>query len=532
MRNNRKSLSNFIFLYLSVFSYFCPLSWANDPVENKELTLPPLEKQVQKAFNTIKKDDILQNIRKLSSFEFQGRGAGMPENRKAAEYVVENFRKAGLLPGGSAGSYYQSFKVLMGYKISSDMNVHIGGTHIDNLKRGVDYVPVHIPNKKTHFSASYALVGYGITAPFLNFDEYSEVSVKGKIAIIFSGVPWDRKTQDWLIGMKKAKEFDTIEYKAKNAEKHGAAGVIIVNNPAGWRKQVRAAEQLRVLDTDLFNGLTIPVLHITRNLAAQITLLSLQELRSLALDIGEDRSPQSMFFPNHKIEYTASFTGNAWMGRNVIGILPGSDPKLKQEAVILGAHYDHLGLGIEGEIYHGANDNASGVSAIISIASAFRSLVKPPKRSIVFIAFDAEEIGRIGSAKYVAAPVIPIKNTVMMINFDMVGRNEPNEVMAVATRSSPEIHRIHQEVNRHIGLDIVNPSSFRLGRSDHTAFYDAKIPIMYLFGRLDPDYHSPQDTWDKINPEKTEKIAKLAFLTALEVANRENRIQFQEKEEE
>jgi Zn-dependent M28 family amino/carboxypeptidase len=161
-----------------------------------------------------------------------------------------------------------------------------------------------------------------------------------------------------------------------------------------------------------------------------------------------------------------------------------------------------------------------------------KSLTDPPRRTIVFIAFGAEEIGKLGSNYYVLHPCIPLQDTALMINFDMIGRNEPDEIYAVGTTSSPELHAIHQRLNTHVGLTLKHPKSFRLGRSDHTAFYLARIPIMYLFGGLHDGYNTPEDTVDKLIPGKLEKVARLAFLTAWAVADEPSRITFADEVEE
>jgi Zn-dependent M28 family amino/carboxypeptidase len=178
------------------------------------------------------------------------------------------------------------------------------------------------------------------------------------------------------------------------------------------------------------------------------------------------------------------------------------------------------------EILFGANDNAAGVGALLAVARAFAGMSQRPKRTIIFIAFDAEEIGKRGSKYYVSRPCIPIERTVLMINFDMIGRNAPDEINVVGTRSSRELHEIHQHLNQYVDLRLIHPGTFRLGRSDHTAFYYAGVPIMYLFGGLDPDYNTPEDTPDKLCRAKVEKVAKLAFLTAHHVAERPERVRF------
>jgi Zn-dependent M28 family amino/carboxypeptidase len=244
----------------------------------------------------------------------------------------------------------------------------------------------------------------------------------------------------------------------------------------------------------------------------------------LAADIARERVPESMLLRGRRVRFKAVMTGRARLGRNVVGVLPGRDGALKTQAVVIGAHYDHLGEGEQGTIYFGANDNAAGVGAMLAVARAFAALPSRPRRTTVFAAFDAEEIGRRGSKHYVSRPPVPIGQTSLMINFDMIGRNDPDSIYAVATRSSEELHLMHQQANRHVGLRLVHPQSFRLGLSDHSPFYYAGVPILYLFGGRDPDYNTPRDTWDKLIPGKVEKVAKLAFLTGWTAAERTQRL--------
>lgn len=258
--------------------------------------------------------------------------------------------------------------------------------------------------------------------------------------------------------------------------------------------------------------------------------LPLEVKRALETISGKDRQPQSSVLRGRRFHFKAVVSGSARMGRNIIGILPGRDEPLKREAVVIGAHYDHLGEGDDG-IYFGANDNAAGVGALLSVARAFQALPRRPRRTLIFVAFDAEAIGKLGSRHYVNRPCIPLKLTTLMINFDMIGRNAPTEINAVATPCSRQLHEIHQLANAHVGLKLVHPASLRLGRADHTCFYYAGVPVMYLFGGIDPDYNTPEDTWDKLIPGKVEKVARLAFLTALEVAEREPRLDFEEAHE-
>ena len=483
----------------------------------------PLPVELATALETITGRDVIAHAKILSDAKFRGRSASSPPARRAAQYIADELRALGLRPGGNAGSFYQVFKIHAGYRIRSHLEVRVAHDVAGNFRPGVDYRPIFLPNGKAAVSASVALVGYGITSDRLKFDEYGHVDVKGKAVIVFTGTPWSFEAARWLRRGVSDPRYDSLAYKVDNAAAHGAACVLVVDNPAGWRRQIGVAEQLAPMDIGASFRSTIPVVHVTRAFVSGVSGMSVAELRLLAAEIGRDMQPESTVLRARQIRLGASVSGRARIGRNVVAVLPGRDEKLRKEAVVLGAHYDHLGEGAEEEIYFGANDNAAGVGALLSVARAFTALATAPRRTVVVVAFDAEEIGRLGSHHYVAKPPIPIDKTAMMINFDMIGRNEPNEIFAVGTRSSKEVHQIHQEMNRYVGLKLNHPASFRLGRSDHSPFYFAGVPILYLFGGLDPDYSTPGDTWDKLIPRKVEKVSRLAFLTARAVAESADR---------
>jgi hypothetical protein len=495
---------------------------ATPPAEEAPAPLPP---EVAHALESIRGTDVIAHARVLADPAMRGRQPSTPEAREAARYIADAFRDARLRPGGTAGTYYQVFKIRAGYRIASTLTAEVGREPVGEFHRGRDYTPIHLPGGRAEVRADCVLAGYGITAGALGFDEYRDVDVRGKAAVVFSGVPWGPSASAWIRRVPDAERFDTLVYKARNAAAHGAACLLVVENPAGWRRDVAMTERLRAPDTDFPADVPIPVVQVTRSFVSALAMVSPDELRFLAADIGRDRSPASMPLRGRRIHLQAALSGRARLGRNVLAVLPGGNPARRREAVVIGAHYDHLGEGREG-IRFGANDNAAGCGALLAIARAMASLPRPPDRTLVFAAFDAEELGRCGSKDYIARPCMPLAQTVLMINFDMIGRNDPDHVFAVGTRSSEDLHRIHQACNRHVGLVLEHPASFRLGLSDHSPFYFANVPILYLFGGRDPDYNTPRDTWDKLIPGKVEKVARLAFLTALGVADRPQRLVF------
>jgi len=477
---------------------------------------PPQEPSVAAAMASIRGEDIVRHAGVLCAARFAGREAGGPGARLAADYIASQFRKTGLAPGGSVGTFFQTFKIRAGYRIASELEVTRGNER-ESYERRKHYMPVHVPRDDAEIAAGCVLVGYGVSSKMLDFDEYAGVDVRGKAVIVFSGVPWSRETADWLWRLEK-RSRDTLIYKARTAAAHEAALLVLVDDPAGWRRSIGFSEQLRLPDCGFPVDSPIPIVQTTRRAAARLAGMKIAELHQLAHRIRTQRQPHSVALTGVTLRCRASISGSSQIGRNVIGVLPGTDPDLRTQSVVIGAHYDHLGEW-DGDTFFGANDNAAGVGAVLRIAAAFRALPEPPRRTLIFIAFAAEEIGKLGSSYYVAHPCMPTAGTTLMINFDMIGRNDPNQINAVATRSSDQVHRIHQEVNRYVGLQLVHPDNMRLGRSDHTAFYMAGIPVVYFFGGRHPDYNTPGDTPDKLIPEKLEKVARLAFLTARCVAD-------------
>jgi membrane-associated protease RseP (regulator of RpoE activity) len=217
---------------------------------------------------------------------------------------------------------------------------------------------------------------------------------------------------------------------------------------------------------------------------------------------------------------------------NVIGFLPGSDMNLKRENVVLGAHYDHIGLGhfgtrnlsTEGQVHHGADDNASGTAVLLQLAERMTRLEPRPARTIIFAAFSAEELGLHGSRYYVNHPPFPLESTKAMLNLDMVGRMRDNQITVFGANSAKESSTIVLDAARDLSVEI--RQSDGIGRSDHMSFYNKKIPVLHFFTGTHPDYHRPSDTWDKLNFEGMVKVTDLVLATALKIAARRAPLNF------
>ena len=221
------------------------------------------------------------------------------------------------------------------------------------------------------------------------------------------------------------------------------------------------------------------------------------------------------------------------VGRNVVGILPGRDPVLRNQTVILGAHYDHLGLGgfgsldqdSTGVVHNGADDNASGAAALIQVAA--RLAAAPPARTVVFIAFSGEELGLVGSAHYVKQSIYPLSGTLAMVNLDMIGRLRNGRLIVYGARSAREFPSLLDSLNWYAGFDL-KAQGDGYGPSDQSSFYAAKRPVLHLFTDLHEDYHRTTDDWQKINYDGLKRVADFTLGLVTALANRRKPLTFQD----
>jgi Zn-dependent M28 family amino/carboxypeptidase len=255
-----------------------------------------------------------------------------------------------------------------------------------------------------------------------------------------------------------------------------------------------------------------------------------KNINEILKDIDKDLKPRSFEFVNTTLELKTSFDNKLIETQNVIGFLEGTDPVLKNEYVVVGGHYDHVGMGYfgamdkanAGKIHNGADDNASGTAGVIELAEAF-SKVKP-KRSIIFIGFTAEEYGLLG-AKYYAYqnPLYPLEKTVGMVNLDMISRNDIRMIWIGGVYYSSDMKLLVEEANKTIGFELFYNVGLYTFASDQGPFIKRNIPSIFFFAGDHEDYHTPSDDIDKVDFEKAEKVSKLAFLSTWLLANQENK---------
>lgn len=456
-----------------------------------------------KYAETITADDLEKHLRIIASDEFEGRETAMPGQKKAAKYIENHFKNIGLTPGVEGMSYQQSFPVIL--KDPSKVSFSINGVSHSFLD---DFYYLGNVEDTIYKNMEVVFLNYGISKQ--GYDDYAGKDVKGKFVLVKEGIPTDSEG----IGA----EWGNWRNKLQTAANHGAAGMITVqDNFADKVEQIRSfVENPRMQLHDKGKqqyAYSIPNIYISEELFK-----------------GMERTEGNLISFDIK-------TNQILHSENVLGFLEGSD--LKDEIVIITAHYDHIGYD-NGEICNGADDDGSGTVSLLEISEAFaiaKREGKGPRRSILFMTVSGEEKGLLGSQYYSEHPVYPLENSVVDLNIDMIGRkdslHEDDQYVYIigADRISKDLHYISEQVNDeliHFKLDYTyneesDPNHFYY-RSDHYNFAKHNIPVIFYFSGVHEDYHKPTDDVDKIMFPKLATTAKLIFYTAWEIANRTDRL--------
>ena len=457
---------------------------------------------------------ILDHVRALSADAMEGRQAGTPGADRAADYIARAFQDAGLQPAGDGGTFRQSFSVPTGIRLGQPTALTVLSDPPRPLPLGTEFAPLAVSDDGVR-AAEVVFVGYGITAPDLGWDDYAGLDMRDKIVLALTREP---RWQDPASPFRRpdAHHYAERSHKLINARQHGARALLLVNHPGISPDGLPALRGLS-------QPLGIVAAAVTRPAADALLHRSGHTIASLAESIDRTLAPRSLALGVHARLEVTLLRGRGTTA-NVIGRLPGRDPGLASEAIVVGAHYDHLGRGGEGSlspdhvgaIHHGADDNASGTAAVIALAHAFAKAGGAP-RTLVFAAFGAEEMGLLGSAHYVKHPAWPLDRTALMINLDMVGRMRDGKVYVGGVDSGSGLRTLVGDASRDAAL-AVEMRGDPFAPSDHTSFYTAGRPVLFLFTGAHVDYHRPTDTWDKINADGLRAVTALTARTIAAVA--------------
>lgn len=496
----------------------------------------------KKELETITENDLKAHLEFIASDFMQGRdfNTQTPGLDITADYLKAQCQKMGLKPGGEC--YFQKVEMVSVRPDAANTQFKL------KAKNGGDnYIDQNIfalggTNETTTLEGDVVFAGYGWYNEETKYNDTEGLDIKDKIVVVM--------TRNLELA-KEGKESDTgVEMKKmQKALMGGAKALVMVADPAnpnpefiqgvkkyadGGMFQLKGAKAKSFIPIQLVFG--------TEDLANEIIKESGKTLAQLQKEINESGEPKSFKIKNYSAEIKLGKQSDDIYGKNVVAIVEGSDPVLKDECVVFTAHYDHVGMEEDGKVYNGADDNGTGTVALLEIAEAFQSMKKKPKRSIVFAWVTAEEKGLIGSDYYAENPVFPLENTLADINLDMVGRSAekepekgadinkqlagPNGLYIVSGKQSTELMEISDKACEEMGLVPSDElSEAFLTRSDYYHFYKNGIPVLGLSTGLHDDYHQTTDELEKIDYNKMKRIAQYCFLVASEVANRKDRIE-------
>jgi hypothetical protein len=465
--------------------------------------LAPTTQQAIEALSRAQRRDLeemRQAVYYLASDELEGRGVMTEGLDKAADHIAGVFRSAGVkrLPG--AKSYFQPFNISLSTTAGERTSLSAGEL---TFEINTDFTPMGL-STEDQFSGEVAFVGYSVSSPEHRYDDFEGVDVKGKVALALRYEPMDESGKSRFDPDGRT-DHATFTAKAKAAAAHGAVALLIVNPP-----NLPDPDQLQPMGRSGGPKADIPVIQITRASANRILKMAgAKDLKTMQSEIDAETRPQSFVMEEVTVNGEVQLQRDQREVKNVMGYLPGRGAG-RDEYIVIGAHYDHLGRGETGslsmigrrQIHNGADDNASGTAVMMQLA---RRLSKMPRdRSVIFIAFTGEERGLLGSQHWVNNAPVPLDKIVAMINLDMVGRLQNNTLEVGGTGTAEEFDSIVEAVNENSPLNF-KPASSRVGGrggvgpSDHASFAGKRIPVMFLWTGNHIDYHRPTDTADKVN---------------------------------
>jgi hypothetical protein len=502
------------------------------------------------ALDSITAAELESIVSFLASDEMRGREADTIANEIAARYLAHSFELLGLEPAGDDGSYYQHVKLTRS-QMGDDNEFEFADSEADQTVKGEvlsDFSPSRYSGK-AKASGQLAFVGYGITAPELDYDDYQGIDVRGKIAVILEREPGLEDPQSPFEGLVSS-DYSRAPYKIMNAQEHGAVGVILTppgtsgrRSRSPWGKDGEA----RGFGLDFWSSdVEIPAVQASRSFFDKI-LKDAIDIDEIVRRIDDRLEPDSLHLERFQATIRTDVTQEHFQVENVLAKLPGSDPLVKHEAVLISAHFDHVGAR-ENRIYNGADDDASGTAAILEIAEAFVQSPVKPRRTIVFSLWNAEEKGLLGARYYVHRPRFALQDTVGVLQLDMIGRNQEvnnpedrrftgleaqsseeneNSLHLLGYSRSSDMRQLVEQNNSEIGIELMydldNHPLKLIARSDHWPFLLKGVPAVLFTTGLHPDYHQTSDTADKINYPKMERVTRLVFLCTWDLANRSTR---------
>jgi len=488
---------------------------------------------------SIRAGDLRRHVRFLASDDLGGRDTGEAGVARAEDYVASEFERYGLRPVPGRDEFFLDVTL---YRAAIDLertglNIELGG-EMRSARPGGDFRPFPFSDEG-EFEGPIIFAGYGITAPELEYDDYDGLDVVDKFVLLLRHEPGVDDPGSPFDGIRST-DHGLYATKVANAREHGARGMLLVTDPLhhGGADDLRLGgalslepEQRGTEPSVEVEGTPFVSAQVSRALAETIVARGGRSLETLQLTVDGGTSPAAIpplagvraSLAVHRLDESRPVAA-----RNVAGFLQGADPLLRDEWIVVGGHHDHLG-GFAGDgdtVFNGADDNASGTSGVLELAQAFAGAKQPPRRSLVFMTFTAEERGLLGSRAIFADETLPFDRSAFMLNLDMIGRNPKRPVDVVGDGFGRGLRDAVEAANRSPELELSFSGSSYSGNSDHDSFYDREIPFLFLFTGTHEDYHQLGDHPDKLDYRRMQSIVRLAYRVVAELGSAASRPRF------
>lgn len=506
------------------------------------------------GINTITSSDLESHVSFIASPLLKGRINGGEGLEIAARYLVTQAKLIGLKPVDGS-SYFQPYNVIEKLIDNEKTIVRVIAGKKDTIKLSQPLFQL-FPTGPSDFTVEGDVVfaGYGIKIDKYNYNDFEGISTDGKILLVMNRAPSSEDGKKFLFEGTPWSSFMSVQVKLSTLMYSRAKAILIVSDPkSGFRAfdeqypgisgQLNSSMSLGGEKTMVMDFPGIPkIIFIHRDIADELLKGTGYSLEELQKTIDSELKSHSFAIRDKKISITEVSRTKEKVLKNVAAYIEGRDQVLKNEIVIFSAHYDHIGEQ-GGMINTGADDDASGCAALLSIAEAFQSLDQKPLRSILFLWVSGEEVGLFGSKSYVNNPLFPLQNTVADLNMDMIGRvkgvadstdetpmSGPETVFVITDNQSKELQNIAEEADRKSVLNFDYSLSGKdhplqlFQRSDHFNFVKNDIPVLFFTTGLHSDYHTPGDVIEKIDFKKMELITKTMYEIGLTIANKRNRL--------
>ena len=513
--------------------------------------------QAAPEIESIRQADLKADLTFLASDRMAGRLTDTVQNAIAAEWIAARFERLGLKPVGDGGTFYQKYNLIVA-SLGADNTMTVGGsaTHA-GPKVGVDFSPQRFSATATA-KGGVAFVGYGISSPERGYHDYGEPkALQGKVVIAIDHEPGEADPDSIFDGVVTAQASNPLN-KALAAQASGAVAILFVSDvhnheQAGDGTRISGnlwpAQEPRIRSFQLENWVEqvrIPAVQVSRAFAETLLAGTGRSLMDLAKGSDTPKGSKPIVSTGVEVQITTSVDRKVIPDRNVVGLIEGADTQLKDEIVVVCAHYDHDGVN-GANVLNGADDDGSGTVGVMEIAEAYALAAQKgqrPKRSILFAAWNSEERGLLGAWAYTEKPLFPLERTVALLNMDMIGRNEEvpengggrfrgldvqtaesnnNAVNIIGTTRSASLKAVIERANAEIGLTLRlrydNNLSQLMRRSDHWPFLNRGVPAVWVHTGLHPDYHTVTDDADRINYQKMEKIARMVYQASWDLAS-------------